>query len=136
MDLQDWHPRYDMPKTKALMDQKQLSLSAEDQWWMGLLVAGELPGPKDDRDPRLATSEMLFESARKSSPQLRFNSDHKLGRMLRKFGCDRESDYRIAGRRAWRFPPLPEARMAWGQRMGTQLEWDTTKEWDHPGRLF
>jgi hypothetical protein len=34
LDLGDWHPRYEVPQTKALGDQKIHTLSAEDEWWL------------------------------------------------------------------------------------------------------
>jgi Family of unknown function (DUF5906) len=33
MDLKGWHPRYHVPKTDALREQKELSLKPKDQWW-------------------------------------------------------------------------------------------------------
>ena len=86
MDLGEWHPRYDVPKTSALLQQKELSLLPEDQWWLGLLQTGELPGPIDDSkhpNPRLATSKALFEHARKTVFKLRSYSDHRLGGILK-----------------------------------------------------
>src|SRR5262249_14851223 len=47
MNLKGWHPRNDVPQTRALQEQKLHSLSPENHWWLGLLQTGELPGPAD-----------------------------------------------------------------------------------------
>jgi hypothetical protein len=133
MDLKDWHPRDEVPKTEALMDQKILSLKAEDQWWLELLKAGQLPGATAD-NPRRAKSCDLYEAARNTVPGLRFHSDHLLGRIL----CDQEKGCtacRVDGKRGWQFPPLAEARAAWDRKMpGT--EWDVQTEWEWIGEDY
>src|SRR5262245_51159105 len=37
MDLKEWHPRDDVPKTAALHEQQLHSLPPLDAWWLGLL---------------------------------------------------------------------------------------------------
>src|SRR5262249_14908050 len=80
MDLRGWHPRKDVPKTEALREQQERSLSPEEHWWLSLLHNGELPGPEHKKpipssNPRvradyapgnqlLATSAALLEHAR------------------------------------------------------------------------
>jgi hypothetical protein len=135
MDLKDWHPRDDVPQTKALHEQKEHSLSPEDQWWLGLLETGELPGPEHTGkppNPRLATTKALFEHAHATVHQ-RYCTLNKLGRMLKDYGCDRSSDWRINGLRAWQFPFLKDARAAWDRMMRAKTEWEETAEWEHPG---
>jgi hypothetical protein len=34
LDLDGWHPRYDIPQTQALFDQKVQSLDGLDKWWL------------------------------------------------------------------------------------------------------
>src|SRR5262249_19076583 len=114
-------------------EQKLHSLSPENHWWLGLLQTGELPGPADTvqtppthshppreviRNARLATATALLEHARKTVLQMRYCNEHLLGRILKQHGCDRNSDWRIQGRRAWQFPVLKEARAAWDAKMG------------------
>ena len=115
------------------MDQKILSLKAEDQWWLELLKAGQLPGATAD-NPRRAKSCDLYEAARNTVPGLRFHSDHLLGRIL----CDQEKGCtacRVDGKRGWQFPPLAEARAAWDRKMpGT--EWDVQTEWEWIGEDY
>jgi hypothetical protein len=131
MNLRGWHPRYNVPKTTALLDQKYHSLSPEWQWWGGILLTGELPGPMQG-DPRLAASWAILDSVQKSAVQLRFVSQHRLARMLRDFGCERNNNWRINGQRAWRFPVLQEARSTWDRRFGIVSEWEPADDWQHP----
>jgi Mesyanzhinovviridae DNA primase len=130
LDLGTWHPRYEVPQTQALGDQKIHSLSAEDEWWLGLLQAGDLPGPAHKNNPWLAQSQALLEHANKMF-RMRYCTEHRLGRMLKKYGCDRNSDWRINGKRAWQFPPLKEARAAWDKKLGLETAWESTAEWEH-----
>jgi hypothetical protein len=121
LDLGDWHPRQDVPKTKALADQQRQSLPDKDQWWVELLADGCLP-MADPKNPRRAPSQALFEQARTTVPRLRFASEHELGRYLSKQGC---RDFKTGGR-GWEFPPLKEARADWASKLPT--------EWDDPDR--
>lgn len=128
LDLEGWHPRYDIPKSEALRDQQTQTLGPADQWWADMLHDGFLPGTKED-NPRLAPSAALYEKARETVPGLRFMSDHLLGRILRKHGANRDNDYRIDGRRAWLFPPLSEARAAWSRKLHTDWVESAINEW-------
>ena len=83
MDLKGWHPRNDVPKTKALYSQQMQSLDPYDAWWFELLQAGDLPCEihKGDRveystNPRRAQSKALYDHARATVPGSRHASDH------------------------------------------------------------
>ncbi len=52
LDLGGWHPREDIPRTDALDQQKLLSLSPADQWWLEMLRDGCLPGAEADKPRR------------------------------------------------------------------------------------
>ena len=65
-----------------------------------------------------------MDMARKTVPGLRFESDHKLGRILDNKGCVSQR----LGQRGWRFPDLQEARKAWNQQMPGTV-WDDQVEW-------
>jgi hypothetical protein len=133
MELDGWHPRMDIPRNAALLDQQMQTLSAPEQWWLDLLQDGHLPGA-EEADPRLAPSFELFEHARATVPGLRYTSDHLLGRILQRHGADRNKNYRIGGRRAWRFPPLTEARAAWENKIKARWTWPAAdqEEWSAP----
>lgn len=124
VDLQGWHPRRDVPDTAALRDQKARSLKPEEMWWVDLLQAGQLPGA--EQDPSVAPGNALYEHARRTVPGLKWASDHSLAHFLKQAGCDRPPGGRMNGFRAWRFPPLPEARAAWSRRLPTT--WDTPED--------
>jgi hypothetical protein len=129
MDLGDWHPR-EVPKTEGLREQQARSLSPEDEWLVGLLQDGMLPGA-DPRNPHRAVSgehyvnvvsgmsercekrSGLFDRARQSSPRLRNKSHNELGAYLRSLGC---RPVRVFRQRGWEFPPLPDCRKAWEER--------------------
>ena len=117
MDLGDWHPRK-VPQTKALLEQKMLSLTGLEQWWVSMLNVGELPNP-DRKNPRRVRSEVLLEAAQKFSPRTKYINSTELGTFLDNMGCEHKSDGKKWG---WVFPPLPEAREAWRLRSGGHWE--------------
>jgi hypothetical protein len=130
-DLGEWHPRQ-IIKTAAMRDQQLLSLDSIDPlegWWFTLISNGVLPehfvcgfgGPLPDNNsnPRRAYSQDLFKHARECVPQLKFQSDHMLGKALRERGC---APFNNEGR-GWEFPPLPEARARWTKKM-PDYKWD------------
>jgi hypothetical protein len=129
MNLGDWHPR-EVPKTEGLREQQARSLSPEDEWLVGLLQDGMLPGA-DPRNPNRAASGEhhirvacpfgekrekrggLFAHARQSSPRLRHKSHHELGAFLREIGC---TPKKVFQQRGWEFPPLLDCRRRWEKR--------------------
>jgi hypothetical protein len=119
MDLAGWHPRRDVPQTAALRAQKDLSLSAEDQFVLGVLEEGAIPGAKPYRQPRTRFSNDhhsepgLYTAMRRASPRLRDYSDQRLSDVLKRWGCTKWSS---GAARGWTFPPLAEMRAAWDQR--------------------
>ncbi len=114
------------------MEQQARSLSPEDEWWVGLLEAGQIPA-SDPRNPDQAVSgdyetkseslhgtrvtkhQGLYSFARITSPRLKGRSDTALGLFLGKpeQGC---KSCRVMRRRGMKFPPLHEARAAWERR--------------------
>lgn len=124
LDMKGWHPRDDVPKTAALIEQKEQSLPPKDQWWIGLLREGILP-QADTSNPRRAPSAALFENARATVPKLKFASDHELGRALGERGCGR---VKVSEGRGWQFPPLADARKAWAERIPTEWD-DDDRDW-------
>jgi len=119
MDLGKWHPRM-IPQTKALLEQKMLSLEGLEQWWVSMLNAGELPFPSHYNNPRRVYSEDLLEAAQGFSPRTKYINATELGNFLGKMGCE----HRSAGNKwTWIFPPLADAREAWRKRAGRYWEW-------------
>jgi hypothetical protein len=129
--LGDWHPRHEVPRTAALQQQKELSLSPLDQFILGILEEGIIPGVavpergatvfSNDRMPKLG----LYSSMRRSSPRLRDISDQRLARALKEWGCERYSN---GDARGWTFPPLAEMRGEWERRYGDR-QWPGASAW-------
>jgi hypothetical protein len=126
--IANWHPRR-FPKTAALLEQQEQSLSPLDAWWVELLEGGVLEGA-DPELPQCAVSNEyqtvegpydktvrhrgLYDQARMIEPRLkRYVSDHILGRYLKEQGC---KTCRVFRRRGWAFPALPKARADWEVR--------------------
>jgi|GEM_PF-6938710 len=130
----EWHVGR-RPVTAALQRQKQLSLPPFEQFLLGVLEEGRLPGrrPNNGHAPRgtiLSNSQLhdggLFQCMRASSPRLRDWSDHALGRELGKWDCKR---WKSGSERGWTFPPLGEMRAAWERRFG-DCDWSEGEaEW-------
>lgn len=121
------------PVTAALQTQKVLSLSPADQFVLGALEDGCLPGarPGNSRAPRdTVLSQSLFDAMRAHSPRLRDESDQRLSKVLERWGCTR---WRSGGERGWTFPRLAEMRADWGDRIGEHGWADDDAEW-HDGR--
>jgi hypothetical protein len=58
--------------------------------------------------------EGLLTHARKSSPRLRYATDHAIGSFLVKQGASNAK--RVMRKRGWTFPVLAECRALWEQR--------------------
>jgi hypothetical protein len=127
-DLKGWHPRDDVPQNAALHEQKLLSLSPEKQWWLDFIRNGELP-KSSDMGRLLVVGSYLYENMRATVPALKLKSDHVLSEILTEGGCNRDSDYRIAKKRAWQLPPLEAARAEWDRKMGRVTEWVGAEKW-------
>jgi hypothetical protein len=120
-DLDGWHPRDNVPQTKALLDQKLLGLTGPELWYVHKLSIGELPKP-DQKNPRFVLSRDLMEDAKDHTPRNRYLTDTELGRFMGEIGCTHKSNGKKWG---WVFPPLAEAREAWRAKAGDNWDWLT-----------
>lgn len=117
------------PATAALQEQKVLSLSPEEQFLLGILEDGCLPGasPGNRRAPRnTVLSRSLFAAMREHSPRLREYSDQRLGKALEGWGCKR---WQSNGERGWTFPTLGEMRATWCANIGDHRWPDEAADW-------
>jgi hypothetical protein len=119
MDLGGWHPRLNVPQTRALIEQKMASLTGLEQWWTSLLSTGELPLPEKN-NPRMVRSGVLFHDAKAHNPRNRYLNDTELGRFMGDMGCIHKSNGKAW---CWVMLPLPEARKCWLARVGGDWEW-------------
>ena len=131
LDLQGWHPALDVPRTAALADQKQRSLSPIMKWWQEILTRGQLPtmagivdqwadepatlGATDrnallkDCDDYLKRNRVFHE---KATPVALVESGRLLGLTTTRIHRGRE--------RAWVLPPLGEMRAAFDRHIGAE----------------
>jgi hypothetical protein len=136
MDLSDWHPR-DIPEEllrgEALQRQQIRSLPPMEQWYLGLLHAGMLPGAKFNHPNRALTRDLRADEQEKF-PSLKYSlNDIAVKNFFsRKAGdgvgnvCDKGRDSRANG---WDFPPLRDCRGRWQEVYGP-VEWDNpTEDW-------
>ena len=128
MDLDGWHPRYDIPQTEALIEQKVQSLDGLEQWWFAKLNTGETPMPQM-KNPRWVLSKRLLEEAVEHNARAKYVTETEFGNFLRQMGCEHKSTGAAWG---WVFPPIEEARRAWEIKMGGKCEWlsPDVKEWN------
>ena len=92
MELGNWHPRRDVPQTAALRDQKLRSLRPFDDWLLGVLEAGFVPGRRPNKDFGCVTvigstdggALGLFDQMAEVVPALKHLSTNKLGRELKR----------------------------------------------------
>ena len=121
LDLEGWHPRDNVPQTKALLDQKMLGLGGLELWYVHLLNVGELPCP-DKKNPRFVISKNLLEAAKNHNARNKYTTSEELAGFLKEMGCTHKSNGKNWG---WVFLPLGEAREAWRARAGGDWEWLT-----------
>jgi hypothetical protein len=121
LDLEGWHPRENVPQTKALLDQKMLGLGGLELWYVHLLNIGELPSP-DKKNLRFVISKNLLEAAKNHNARNKYTTAEELAGFLKEMGCTHKSNGKNWG---WIFLPLAEARDAWQRRAGGDWEWLT-----------
>ena len=127
MDLGDWHPR-EVYRTEALRQQQEMSLQPLDEWMLGLLEDGALPGTQPDR-PRDANPTILLQDARSKVQRLHDLGKMKLADYLKKqWQCTPHG----GAVRGYNFPPLAEMRSIWDKRFG-QREWGAHMDWGTGG---
>lgn len=136
MDLGDWHPR-DLPESlltgAAPQKQQGHTLPPLEQWYLGLLHNGSLPGALPNR-PNTAPTRRLVEDAREKFPRLRYDLSDAA---LRNFLVDSSerigiscAKYKNSAFNGWSFPTLAECREAWEAKYGL-VTWDNpADEWE------
>jgi hypothetical protein len=129
MNLGDWHPRQ-IYRTDALRYQQELSLSPLDEWMLGLLEDGKLPGTLPARH-RTANPTTLLYNAQNKILKLHDLGKMKLSDYLRRqWQCTPQG----GGQRGYNFPPLTEMRTIWDKRFG-QRKWSKYLDWGQPMKI-
>jgi hypothetical protein len=127
LDLGDWHPRNDVPNTKALRAQQALGDTDELQWLLGILEDGMIravkPGNKFapartylSGDRRWSITNVMRESA----PGLAKVSNQRLTAFLKEWGF---KPWRSGDDTGWTAPSLIALRKQWEARV-RPTEWD------------
>jgi hypothetical protein len=104
MDIGAWHPRQEIPQTKALARQKELTAELEVKLMGDILESGALPGRAGK--PNRARATELYDYFRKRAKSLNYWSDNQFVEFLQELGAQR---IRSNGT-VWVFPPLQEVR--------------------------
>lgn len=132
-DIRDFHPE-PAPQTAALRLQKELAMSAYEQWQLGVLEDGRLPGlqPSNKNAPprtvltKAGDDRGILQHMEKTSPELKAASDQKKAAYLKEIGCER---WHSGDERGWTLPPLADMRAAWDERFGAGREWPEGDCW-------
>src|SRR5262249_33627038 len=114
------------PSTKALQEQKELSLSPEVEWFLSLLIEGVLPRAKEPNPRRALIDDLLFD-LREFSPNLKYWNKNRLSRFLNKRGC--KSYRRKGGGTEYEFPALTNTRQKWDEAANMKTDWNEAEDW-------
>jgi Bifunctional DNA primase/polymerase, N-terminal/Primase C terminal 2 (PriCT-2)/Family of unknown function (DUF5906) len=121
LELGGWSPMM-VPHTKALQDQKDLSMSPLVDWWHGMLAGdGEMRFEADG--PKEWTAHELLQEIKEALPWSRVSAK-ALGDFVRERGAT--SKHTMKGN-VWIFPKLAEARATFEKQFGSR-EWKITPD--------
>jgi hypothetical protein len=136
IDLGSWHPRYDVPRTRGLAEQKIESFRQNPiaAFWLNTLEEGVVPVP-DDTDEDWSRNAVTVDSTRKWWIVRDVNQYAKrlgrreevsktaVARFLSQVGV-RVHERDARGNRIWSIPPLAEARTRFEELFGSPYPWD------------
>lgn len=140
MDLSDYQVRH-VPKTKALQEQKQMSMSSEEEWWLAKLMDGVIHPDLLSWEGEVRTALLhadYIDYARDVGVNRRATAT-ALGRFFRRVVPDglletfqkhvtyTDDKGREAKRRArfYKFPDLATCRRHWDEHFGGPIDWPT-----------
>jgi hypothetical protein len=135
MPLAGWHPRSDIPITRALTEQKVQSFRSDPIafWWYRALEDGCLPVGGAWSDALDIDSEGkggLVHAVEYQAAVMKKRAEFTktaLARFLGKVGVDVAARDRKGGK-VWRIPALPDARAAFEAWVGGPIVWDEDGE--------
>lgn len=135
MPLGGWHPRSDIPVTRALTEQKVQSFRSDPIafWWYRALEDGFLPvgdvwdnALDIDSEGKAGLVHAVQHQAAVMKKRAEFTKT-ALARFLGKVGVDVSARDRKGGK-VWRIPALPDARAAFEAWVGGPIGWDEGDE--------
>jgi hypothetical protein len=138
-----------IPKTEALLDQKIASLSPEQGWWIDILKRGQLPHHTRDAQPGRCPGQMLYDDYIKHAKEQgarRRAIETAIGIFLNKNVPGLASDVKTytikdatnfesassSRGTVYIFPPLPECRRAFEEKLHQAVTWPVIHEWIGP----
>lgn len=130
MDIGDFHPRWNIPQTEELTEQKLAGLRGVDRAFLDILQTGELPverwlDKKVRTLPYVSTSRLgELVNARSRKDRGRDVTPNEVADLLKALGFE-QRQYPCRG---FALPPLPEARAAW-DRVKIPAPWDSSDRW-------
>lgn len=133
MDLTGWHPRFSIPQTRELSDQKLAGLSGADAIVREMLMGGVAPGVEravHDAD-RVLLVRPLIRWALDNRIVATDPGERRMAEALKLMGVERRKlTVRGVGQKwVWPLPPLGEARAAWAAKLGLQVAWPDDGDW-------
>lgn len=136
MDLGDWHPRQDVPKTQELMRQKFNTLDPEDSWWLDVLCGGVLPWGCNESgvcpchrlfDRYVAHARKVGGTRRSIETVLGIRLRDRVPKLERKWGSWEtwhNEEMSVEFGYVYRFPALKECRHHFSDALGQTIEWE------------
>lgn len=132
---------YSLPKTKALLDQKMMSLDPHEAWWFECLQQGWIVDADDGTWPEKTAKSFAHSSYLKYCERIGIRSYKKdkenLGRAMRKIvpglsvGKSRKLSSNGAPVPCFRFPNLAKCREEFAKMLNSNIEWE--QEFDEKG---
>jgi hypothetical protein len=115
------------PKTKGLLEQKESSLDPIGEWWLDCLQEGTVLGhPYEDWPERITKDDARAAFRRYCDDRgirARSPTSNSFTRQLKMYSPGFFTDTKTNGRHAYYMPSLPDARAAWNQYIGHEVEW-------------
>lgn len=147
MDLGDWHPRYDVPQTSALNEQRAASLKGFDRVLFDILEAGDLPPLSNLRmigdDRFVLPSRQLAEYSTNAAG--RKVTTNEIGNLLGDGQPDKEKvihtpglgfeKWDRGGPKGWIISTLRQARAAF-DRHRFEWQWDDSERWGYENAVI
>jgi hypothetical protein len=122
MNVGAWSPRL-VPQTKALQDQKDLSMSPLMEWWYGLLTGdGEL---RFEQHPKDWPAHQLLQEVTECVPWARTSAKGLAAFMYERGAVNRHT--RTGS--IWTFPPIDKARAAFEKQFGPRAWKIGVEQW-------
>lgn len=131
LELGDWHPRLDIPKTTALDEQKLASLRGADRHVRDLLQAGEAPDGYQQPGQPAGREGCMFVATQIWAGTIRYKGELKVLRDALVTAGGVEARARVGPQylRGYWLPPLPEARATWSAALGVGGSWSDDGGW-------